>query len=197
MTTTNQWQLWDTGFFPCEKTNCCCTFSNTTRTFRNVHTNIIYPIVHRLSCDAIGVIYLIQCGNCSKQYIGETSRKICDRIKEHLADIRSGDRKRSNLANHFNSEDCNINSFHYFAIERCPEDYKRLKRETHWIKKLKSFIPNGLNGATYTKFNETNLIIPFSDCSQRIANMIKHNCRNLTDTKAVFTKHQSLKSILK
>ena len=33
---------------------------------------------------SLGTIYLISCNNCEDEYIGETGRPLCVRIKEHL-----------------------------------------------------------------------------------------------------------------
>ena len=33
---------------------------------------------------ATGAIYLITCANCGDEYIGETARPLCVRIREHL-----------------------------------------------------------------------------------------------------------------
>lgn len=40
-----------------------------------------------------GVVYLIKCLACEQEYIGETSRPLCVRVKEHLDGL-----KRSNAA---------------------------------------------------------------------------------------------------
>lgn len=46
------------------------------------------PKMHRL-----GVVYKINCNNCEASYVGQTSRRLATRIKEHQFDIN----KRSDI----------------------------------------------------------------------------------------------------
>ena len=46
-----------------------------------------------------GVVYSIKCEQCNDEYIGETARPLCLRIKEHL-DGKAKQRKSSVLGNH-------------------------------------------------------------------------------------------------
>ncbi|EYC41748.1 hypothetical protein Y032_0558g3424 [Ancylostoma ceylanicum] len=45
---------------------------------------VIYPFGKDGDCMVSGVVYLITCKSCGDQYIGETERPLCIRIKEHL-----------------------------------------------------------------------------------------------------------------
>ena len=50
-------------------------------------------------CMISGVVYLIKCSECGDEYIGETIRPLCVRIKEHL-DGKSKQRRSSVLGSH-------------------------------------------------------------------------------------------------
>ena len=50
-------------------------------------------------CMVAGVVYSIKCEQCNDEYIGETARPLCLRIKEHL-DGKAKQRKSSVLGNH-------------------------------------------------------------------------------------------------
>ncbi|EYB90672.1 hypothetical protein Y032_0216g2377 [Ancylostoma ceylanicum] len=45
---------------------------------------VICPFGKDGDCMVSGVVYLITCQSCGDQYIGETGRPLCIRIKEHL-----------------------------------------------------------------------------------------------------------------
>ncbi|EYC43689.1 hypothetical protein Y032_0484g2317 [Ancylostoma ceylanicum] len=45
---------------------------------------VICPFGNDGDCTVSGVVYLITCQSCGDQYIGETGRPLCIRIKEHL-----------------------------------------------------------------------------------------------------------------
>ena len=43
-----------------------------------------------VNCQTTNVVYGIKCRKCNKiVYVGETERTVAERIKEHLADVRS------------------------------------------------------------------------------------------------------------
>ena len=197
LNTTLQFHQWSTGFFPCNRAGCPCTrYSTETNVLTIRHNNVLYPILHRITCQTKSVIYLIQCTKCSSQYIGQTTRPLNVRIKEHISDIRSQDATRSILSRHFNTNRCQIKDFSFIAIEHCDDKTKIIKRETHWIKKLRTFQPHGMNSSTCSLFNETRLILPMSICSKRLSRLISHKTRFLTKTKTIYTKHRNLKSYL-
>ncbi|KAK6732228.1 hypothetical protein RB195_016547 [Necator americanus] len=54
---------------------------------------VICPFGKEGDCMVSGVVYLISCKTCGDQYIGETGRPLCIRIKEHLRGM-----KQSNAA---------------------------------------------------------------------------------------------------
>ena len=50
--------------------------------------------------ETAGVIYNIPCKDCSSCYIGQTSRRLCQRIKEHRRAVQAADFVTSALAEH-------------------------------------------------------------------------------------------------
>ncbi|KAH3859239.1 hypothetical protein DPMN_101955 [Dreissena polymorpha] len=71
-------------------------------------------------------------------YVGETSRSLKERLKEHEADTRH--HKSKPVAEHFNSKDHGI-----LQTIRDDSDYYRKIKELNWIRLLKTEVPNGLN----------------------------------------------------
>ena len=44
---------------------------------------------HNITCNSSNVIYCIECTKCNHRYVGQTKRKIKDRLREHLYGIKS------------------------------------------------------------------------------------------------------------
>ena len=60
-------------------------------------------ITDHFTCTSANVIHCITCTLCKKLYIGETSRRLGDRFREHLRDVEKDDKNASKLvARHFN-----------------------------------------------------------------------------------------------
>ena len=101
-------------------------------------------------CFTSNVIYLLTCNICRKQYVGETKRPFVVRLKEHLADIRL--KRDKPIAIHVNSHSAKTRTIIPQIIEIIKRDTDdpettalRKKREIHWIYRLKTLLPHGLN----------------------------------------------------
>ena len=57
------------------------------------------------SCISKDVIYCIECTRCGEIYIGETERRLGDRIREHLRDFKNKNR-HTEVAINFRSFQC-------------------------------------------------------------------------------------------
>lgn len=69
-------------------------------------------------------VYVIPC-SCGKEYIGETSRSLNIRIKEHTVDLRRERTSKSSLAEHVHS------SSQYIYME----EVKLVRKEEHYLKR--------------------------------------------------------------
>ena len=110
------------------------------------------------NCDTNFVVYLIQCNQCGKQYVGQTSQSLKRRIARHLKAIR--DRQHPGaLQEHFRRDECtgieNVKVQPLQVITPNSNDTSRqiedkLKQhESHWMERLKCEYPQGLNWAKY------------------------------------------------
>jgi hypothetical protein len=97
------------------------------------------------------LVYALECKVCHKQYVGETKRSFKERIAEYLGDIKN---KRLNkpLGKHFNLPGHQFGSIKTHILELIKQDpelpettTKRRSREYHWIMKLRTPDPIGLN----------------------------------------------------
>ena len=104
----------------------------------------------QFSCQTKGVVYLTTCEKCHKQSVGQTFRRLYDRVMDHLRYIKNG---KNALGEHYkNSKKCDSNrDLKFQIIERIypNEDLMRLHREKFWIDKLDVKEPNGLNKIGY------------------------------------------------
>ena len=121
--------------------------------------NLEYPKV--INCKSQNLIYLITCSKCLLQYVGQTCSVISVRFCMHRA-CMSGKKYASSckrLCDHFSSGPCKGAEHFVQVIEnwegdghlpnRGGEDQdltrKRKKQEDHWMLKLRTIYPYGLN----------------------------------------------------
>ena len=77
------------GSHPCQSSRCKnCKNMTQTNTFTSNTTKQTFKIRESITCTTINVIYLIECTFCGIQYVGETSKKIQDRMRGHRSDIK-------------------------------------------------------------------------------------------------------------
>jgi hypothetical protein len=96
------------------------------------------------NCSTKRVIYLTTRTQCNKQYVGQSDRKLKERIKEHLYNMLQ---KKEVTGVHYSLPGHSHWNFKVQIIERVTPNTPtyRLEREDHWIKKLATKIPLGLN----------------------------------------------------
>ncbi|XP_045178135.2 uncharacterized protein LOC123538232 [Mercenaria mercenaria] len=98
------------------------------------------------TCQAWNLVYGINCIQCDKiVYIGETSRSLKERLREHEADIRL--KRTKPVAEHFNTPGHSIGDVGVSVLEHMKENsrYYRQIKELDWIHELQTEAPNGLN----------------------------------------------------
>ena len=125
-----------------------------------------------IDCSSTNVVYLLSCNNCDLQYIGQTGRKLRERIREHKAAVRSGRGKCPYLIKHFNSGPCEGCGFSVSILEKIDgsgltDDGKvdktkssfRRERETDWMLRLRSVFPYGMNHDVGKNLDEGDLVV--------------------------------------
>ena len=100
------------------------------------------PIVSNLNCLSMNVIYCVTCtkqsGDCKSkpQYIGQTSRRVCDRFSEHRNSIKQDSQKP--VGKHFASKghkQCDMQIIPFEEI-KSKDPWVRLCRERYYIRQL-------------------------------------------------------------
>ena len=113
-----------------------------------------------VTCNSSNVIYLITCSKCFVQYVGETAQQLNVRFGKHRAcmsgKLNSSSCKR--LSDHFSKGFCKGADYSVQIIEKWRGNGRtergsidlglavlRRKRETEWMRKLRTVYPYGLN----------------------------------------------------
>ena len=137
----------------CNKSTCrYCKLLNKSGTISCQITNEKFTTMMNISCRSSNVIYCISCKICGKQYVGQTLRRIRDRIYEHLRDIELSNHEKM-VGKHFSSrdhtgeKDLEVHILEF--IKKPPKSPQagiiRDRREKRWIHLLRSIAPTGLN----------------------------------------------------
>ena len=93
------------------------------------------------------MVYLITCGSCNKQYVGETTQPLHKRNTQHRSCI--GSKTKNYLYEHFNNN-CSYHDAKIQIIDYVNETSNDIKNdlliaENYWIEKLGTSFPIGLN----------------------------------------------------
>ena len=104
-----------------------------------------------ITCNSSNVIYCIECKRCNSRYVGQTKRKIKDRLREHIYGIKN--QKDTDISYHFNrnghegKKDMKVYilEFIYTHPESKRTKYLRNTIETNWIQRLGTQSPKGMN----------------------------------------------------
>ena len=145
-----------------------------------------------MTCNSIGVIYLINCQNCNAKYIGQTSRHAVIRIIEHIKDITYD--RDCTIGVHFNRS-CSLKDFSFSVIEKVKNTEKRLQKEVRWIHRLNTLSPTGLNVVSDYAHNKSFCILPHG----KIGNILKSNIKRHRKFKVTYGYYKgvSLSRILR
>ena len=132
------------GWKRCIRNCVTCIYSSENKTkFRCTATGETIQISGLITCTDIGVVYVIECRKCAKQYVGKTKGEFKTRMNSHRSMIGKG---TSSLARHFEGPGHSSRDFSCFGIElvRGGDVFTLGARERFWIDRLDT-IANGLN----------------------------------------------------
>ena len=140
----------ENGFSLCYKTRLCmlCIHSKATKTHTCSRTGKIWNINHKINCQTKNVIYKLMCKKCPNWvYIGETSRRFCERAAEHRGYITQKIMNHP-TGRHFNGPGHDVTDLIAIAIEKVlPEGdtILRKRREAYWINQGYDSVSFGAN----------------------------------------------------
>jgi hypothetical protein len=137
----------------CTNTRCrYCPCINKTGTITSKTTGRHYTTKYNVNCKSNNLIYCISCSICGMQYVGQTKRRLMDRMSEHFLTIKKAD-PLSPIGGHYNTTGHHGISdviIHILDFISCPPDSYRAKHlrdviELNWIHRLSTVLPYGLN----------------------------------------------------
>lgn len=115
------------------------------RSARNPITRESYRLPPNKPLNTKNCVYVIKCKKCGKMYVGETGTTVRTRLHSHLHNIRTQKKKNTHLVAHFLRH--GTGSVVAMVLDHNPEwsTPDRQKQERHWIRKLHTQFPMGLN----------------------------------------------------
>lgn len=131
----------------CDHPRCrTCPHISVGTTFSSSINSRVFTVKGQISCKTTNLIYLITCTACRQQYVGETGRKLTDRLCDHRSAILL--RKNTPIAHHFNLPNHSINNLKIMGIHGFPTETPFSKRriyEINYQNLLETAFPNGIN----------------------------------------------------
>ena len=104
-----------------------------------------FSIRRSFSCVSENIVYCIFCSKCNIYYVGETGRRLGDRFREHLSDIKNKRDAKSDVAKHFNLNSHTIEDVNVCGLLYCNNTTERKQKEMNLIRNLGTLKPLGLN----------------------------------------------------
>ena len=133
------------AFHGCKKLRCqtCKHNAPPTKTVKINATGQNTNITGDIYCDTKNIIYIITCTKCSKQYIGETSRTIRDRLNDHKSNIRT--KKFTPISVPFNQHDHTVQDLQITPLIVVEGHWDRTQKEKHLQYLHQTCYPSGIN----------------------------------------------------
>ena len=132
---------------PILKIRRCSVYLHITNTVSISGPKNSTQITDHFDCTSRNVIYCIRCTACNQLYIGETGRRLGDRFREHLLDVKNNSQDVSKpVARHFNQPGHSHNNMKIFGLSLHQGNTESRKcTEQRLIFKIGTLSPAGIN----------------------------------------------------
>lgn len=132
------------GCHPCGKSRCqVCKHMQTTTIAESTHGNFTHTIHGDLNCDSPNVVYLLECGICAKQYVGQTDTPFRIRFNNHRSHVNT--LPNLPLSKHIKSEGHSFDSIKVTLLQGTFRSQReREQREAYLIHKFNT-VEHGIN----------------------------------------------------
>ena len=128
------------GTFNCSDKRCeCCNYLliNDHYTFKNVQ--ITFKLKNRFTCDSFNIIYVVICGTCKEEYIGNTGEgktKLRDRFRVYRRHNRQPQYQQLKTERHLRV--CGNGEFRIFPLLQMRSQDTNLRRSSRFQQKFKA-----------------------------------------------------------
>ena len=103
-----------------------------------------HPVGRNLRCTTLGVVYLLECRLCGKQYVHQTAKHIREYLARHKTNFRVAP------MSHYSQ----IVQYHHCDVfDICIILEIELRMEREWTQCLGTVIPGGLNNKSTYRYN--------------------------------------------
>ncbi len=130
------------GTKPCNKPCGICPYVLESKELISKTTKEKFIMTGTFNCTSKGIIYLTTCSKCLQQYVGQTGRRLSDRIREHLNCICL---QKEATGLHYNKPGHTHSNLEIIEKVSPNTPNYRQEREEMWIKRLSTKNPHGLN----------------------------------------------------
>ena len=125
-----------------------CDQMQCTETFTSKSTREVHKLACTTNCKTKNTVYLLECGICGFQYVGESVLQFNRRFNLHRSDLEH--KQTLPLSRHLRSSNHRPEDFYRLKvtiIDHKPtwSDRERKNREHFWIRKLNTISPFGIN----------------------------------------------------
>ena len=104
--------------FKCMDKRCrAYQYINVDKHFTSTHNKRKFDISDYFTCKSNNLVYLITWKKCQLRYVGQTGRRLSQRIFDHISNIKL---KKLEPIAHFNLSNHSISNFSIIAIDQFP-----------------------------------------------------------------------------
>ena len=137
----------DAGTFSCKRRRCnTCKFVTNCSAIHIKGPNGSFNVTEPFTCISKNIMYGIICKRCNIIYIGETGRRLVDRITENIRSIQNNFSGFPVAQHFYPPSHCSLNDFSVTGIIHCNcSNVNRLNIENSIIIKLGTLSPLGLS----------------------------------------------------
>ena len=134
------------GMKKCNKQCHACPYIKQCKEVKN--SNFQWKIRDTVNCESSNIVYLIECqkDKCKEKYIGESHRKLKDRIQEHKGYVNNRHLNQP-TGYHFNQPGHTLSDMKIVILEKVQkhDTFYRKEREKYLIRKFNTY-NKGMNG---------------------------------------------------